>query len=154
MEIEIIENKKQNLYVYKNDDLSFYSTIHVNWTNRNIKIYNQDDNLLLNVKVQTLLFKTTYKILFQSELMNKAVSNITDYHIFFDQNKNLKLSLNNFSFNPNFSYFLGETKIAYVKQKIWSSLQKITLYIDDENLEFLDQIIIHLLVKKTGFNLN
>lgn len=81
MEIEILQDKKQSLYVYKNDELLFYSKIKFNFTNRIVAIYNQNDILVLEVKYKMTLINNFYKILFQNELVTENISEITNTRI-------------------------------------------------------------------------
>lgn len=155
MEIEIVENRKQSLFVYKNDKLLFYSTIKFNWLRKNlVKIFDSSDDLILELQSYKPPFSSEkYIILFQNREKTKDISEITSISMFFNLNKNLRKTTDNyFSFNTSFSYFLDRIKIAHLKQKFWSSTQKISLQVDDENIEFLDQIIIHILSIHTGYN--
>ncbi|MFH6996422.1 hypothetical protein ACHRVZ_00740 [Flavobacterium sp. FlaQc-57] len=157
MEIEIVENRKQSLFAYKNGELLFYSTIKFNWLKKNlVKIFDSNDDLILELQSYESPFSSAkYKILFQNKEKTKYISEITQTNIFFNQNKSLRKTRgNHFSFNTNFSYFADRTKVADIKQKFWSSLQKMFLQVHDEKIEFLDQIIIHILAIRTGFNSN
>ncbi len=151
MEIEIVENKKQSLYVYKADELLYYSTIKFNWLNKNlIKIFNSNNDLVLEIQRHTGPFRsTTYKILFQ----NIKIKDVTDDSLSFDEDKILKNIKNDFlSFNQNSIYLCNEIKVAEIKQKLWNSPQKIILNVDEKFLDFLNFIIIHVLLTKTGHN--
>ncbi|MBS7230627.1 hypothetical protein KHA90_06295 [Flavobacterium psychroterrae] len=152
MEIEIVENKKQSLYAYKNNELLFYSTGKFNWYKTIIKVYNYNDDLVLNLESKVIFINNSYKILFQNENLLNNILGITDSHLFFDKNKSLKKNYNDrlFSINWNYHYTSEETKIAEVTQNLWKSPRKISLNINDENLDFLDSIIIHILAVQTG----
>ncbi len=151
MEIEIIENKKQSLYVYKADELLFYSTIKFNWHRKNlVKIFNSNEDLIFELQSYAAPFRSTkYKILYQ----NLNIENITDDFLRFDEDKILKNKRSDFlSFNQNSFYLHNGIKIAETKQKLWDSPQRIMLNLDENFLELLTLIIIHILSIKTGFN--
>ena len=157
MEIEIVENTKQSLFAYKNDDLLFYSTIKFNWLKKNlIKIFDCNDVLILELQSYNPPFSSAkYKILFQNIERTKNISEITEINMFFNLDKSLRKTKGNyFSFNTNFSYYSETVKIADVKQKFWSSLQKMHLEVNDENFDFLNYIIIHIISTRTGYNSN
>ncbi|CAA9201987.1 hypothetical protein [Flavobacterium collinsii] len=153
MTIEFTEDKKQSFFAYKNDELLFYSTIKFNWLRKNlVKIFNSNNDLILELQSYEPVFSSPkYKILFQNKQKTKDISEITELNLFFDINKKIrKTNENLFSFKTSFSYYSTTTKIADLKVKYWSS--KMSLQINDENIEFLDPIIIHLLSTYTGHN--
>ncbi|KRD10516.1 hypothetical protein ASE21_12530 [Flavobacterium sp. Root901] len=153
MKIEIIEDKKQSLFVYNNDELLFYSVIKFNWLRRNsIKIFDGNDNLIIELKTYESPFRSSkYKIQFQDE----NIQIITEDYISVDENIILKNNRSTFlSFNQNCFYTYGENKVAETKQKLWNSPQKIILNIDEKYLSFLKFIVIHILSTKTGSNSN
>ncbi|MRX69939.1 hypothetical protein SAMN06265349_101133 [Flavobacterium resistens] len=153
MEIEIIRDKNQSLYVYKNDELLFYSKVKFNWTNRIISIFNCNDILLLEVKSKMTFIKSDYEILFQNELIADNISEITNGRIIFGSGKRLYIKQDYFiSLDGNFSYYFKEIKISQLKQKTWISKPKLTLNINDENIEFLDTVIYHILAIRAGNN--
>ena len=157
MKIEIVENRKQSLFAYKNDELLFYSTIKFNWLKKNlVKIFDSNDDLILELQSYEPPFSSAkYKILFQNIEKTKDISEITEIDMFFNLNKSLRKTKGNyFSFNINFSYFSETIKIADIKQKFWSSTQKMYLEINDENIDFLNYIMIHILSTRTGYNSN
>lgn len=150
MEIEILRDKKQNLYVYKNKELLFYSKLKSNWTNSIVEIYNEDDTLLLEVQYKMTLINSYYKILFQNELVKENIVEITDTRIIFD-NKRLYTKQDYFiAISGNFSYYFKEIRICRLKQNNWISKPKILLNINDENLEFLNLVIFHILATGAG----
>lgn len=151
MEIEIVENKKQSLYVYNSDELLFYSTIKFNFLKKNlIKIFDFNNQLILELESHVTPFRSTkYKILFQ----NIKIENITDDFLGFDEDKILKNIKSDFlKFNQNSVYLYNGIKVAEIKQKLWESQQRIMLNIDEEFLSFSNFIIIHVLSTKTGYN--
>ncbi len=155
MEIEIVENKKQSLYVYENDKLLFYSTIDFKWTGNNIiKIFDSKDDLNLEIEdYKGFFWSQKFKILFQKTREERKINGFTYDYISFDENENLKRQKEDFfALNQNCFYSLKGTKIAQTKQKMWKSWQKITLEINDKYLDFKDLIIIHILVIRTGSN--
>ena len=153
MEIEIVQDKKQNLYVYKNEELLFYSKVKFNWSNRVIAIYNNKDILLLEVKYKMTFLKTYYKILYQNELITENISEITNTRIIFDCDKRLYIKQDYFiSLDGNFSYYYKEIRVFQLKQKNWVSKPKMLLIVNDENLEFLNPVILHILAIRAGNN--
>ncbi|AWK06062.1 hypothetical protein HYN56_18250 [Flavobacterium crocinum] len=153
MEIEILQDKKRSLYVYKNNELLFYSKVKSNWANRITEIYNHDDVLLLEVKHKMTLIKSYYKILFQNELVKEDIVEITDTRIIFDSNKRLYTKQDYFiAINGNYSYYFKENRVSQLKQKNWVSNPKIFLSINDENLEFLNPVIFHILAIEAGYS--
>ncbi|MFD2942977.1 hypothetical protein [Flavobacterium notoginsengisoli] len=153
MEIEILQDKKRSLYVYKNNKLLFYSKVKSNWTNRITEIYNHDDVLLLEVKYKMTLIKSYYKILFQNELVKEDIVEITDTRIIFDSNKRLYTKQDYFiAIYGNYSYYFEEKRVSQLKQKNWLSNPKIFLSINDENLEFLNLVIFHILAIEAGYS--
>jgi hypothetical protein len=155
MEIEIVEDKKQSLYVYENDKLLFYSTIDFKWTGNNIiKIFDSKDDLNLEIEdYNGFLWSQKFKISFQKTREERNINDFTYDYISFDENENLKRQKEDFfALNQNCFYSLKGTKIAQTKQKMWNSPQKIILEINDKYLDLKDLIIIHILVIRTGFN--
>jgi hypothetical protein len=153
MEIEILQDKKQSLYVYKNDELLFYSKVKFNWSNRIIAIYDNNDILLLEVKYKMTFIKTYYKILFQNELIPENISEITNTRIIFDFGKRLYIKQDYFfNITGNFSYYFKEIRVSQLKQKNWISKPKMLLNINNENLEFLNPVIFHILLIRAGYN--
>ena len=149
MQIEIIEKEKQSLFAYKEGVLLFYSTIKFNWISRVIKIYNPHDILVLELKYDGFL----YEILHQNKFMTKLISKVTNEDVIFNTDKRLYIKSAYFiSINNNFNYFFKGNKIAQVKQEMINFSTKFLLNINDENLEFLDQIVLHILSIKTGFS--
>ncbi|MFG4002389.1 hypothetical protein [Flavobacterium aquidurense] len=156
MDIEFVENKKQSLYAYKDDELLFYSTIKFNWLRKNsVKIFDFNDDLILELlSYESPFGSAKYEILFQNKEKTKDIIEITGVYIS-DHNKILRrTTANYFSLNNSFSYFLEGNTIADVKEKFWSSSQKMSLKIDVEKGEFLNNIIIHILSTRTGYNSN
>ncbi len=153
MEIEIVQDKKQNLHVYRNDELLFYSKVKSNWSNRIIAIYDNNDILLLEVKYKMTFIKTSYKILFQNELITENISEITNTRIIFDCDKRLYLKQDYFiAISGNFSYYFKGIRVSRLKQKNWVSKPKMLLTINDENLQFLNPVIFHILAIRAGYN--
>ncbi|MFB3386931.1 hypothetical protein [Flavobacterium sp. LAR06] len=153
MEIEILRDKKESLYVYKNEELLFYSKVKFNWNNRIIMIYNHNDILLLEVKYKMTFVKTYYKILYQNELVTENISEITNTRIIYNFGKRLYIKQDYFiALDGNFSYYFKEVRVSQLKQKNWVSKPKISLNIDDENLEFLNPVILHFLAIRAGYN--
>lgn len=152
MEIEIVENKKQSLYVYRNDELLYYSTVEFNWYKTIIKIFDHNNDLVLDLENRVIFINNYYKILFQKENLLNDISDITDDHILFNKNKKLKKKYNNrfISMNWNYHYTFEETRIAEVTQNLWKSPRRILLNMNDENLDFLHSIIFHILAVQTG----
>lgn len=137
----------------KMDELLFYSNVKFNWNNRIISIYDQNDTLLLEVKYKISFLNNSYKILFHSELLIENISEITETRIIFGCDKRLYTKEDYFiSLQGNFSYYLKEVKIAQLKQKVWVSKPKMSLNINDENLEFLNPVIFHILAIRAGNN--
>lgn len=151
MEIEIIEKQNQSLVAYKDGELLFYSTIKSNWFSRVIKIYNPYDILVLELKYDGFF----YEILHQNKFMTRLICKINNEALIFNNDKRLYIKSAYFiSINNNFNYFFKGNKIAQVKQKIINFSTKFSLNINDENLEFADQIIFHVLSIKTGFSID
>ncbi|MDW8848754.1 hypothetical protein SD960_01520 [Flavobacterium sp. MMLR14_040] len=147
MIIEIV-GKNQSLVAYNEGELLFYSTIESNWFSRIIKIYNPYDVVALELKVDAF----SYEILHQNKFMTKLISRINNEYMIFDNDKRLDIKSTYFiALNNNCNYFFEGIKTAHLKQKIMSFSTKFLLTINDENLEFLDQIIFHVLSIKTGF---
>ena len=72
--------------------------------------------------------------------------------IFFDENKRLQKRFNNriISFNWDYSYFYNNVKIAQVKHNTKKYPCIMVLNIDDKKLDFLCQILIHILLMRTA----
>ncbi|WP_431241583.1 hypothetical protein ACQ9BO_16265 [Flavobacterium sp. P21] len=157
MEIEIIENNKQSLFVYKNGELLFYSTIKFNFLRKNIiKIFDSNDELVLELKsYQTPFSSAKFEILFQNKDKTNDINEITEVYLTFDHNQTIRrIGENHFSFNLKSSYFINKIKIADIKLKFWTSTQKMSLNLNLEYEEFLDSIIFHILSTRTGYNSN
>ncbi|MHC0441852.1 hypothetical protein [Flavobacterium sp. 3-210] len=151
MEIEIIEKQEQCLFVYEEDELLFYSTVKFNWFSRIIKIYNPFDVLVLELKFDNF----SYQVLHQNKFMTKDVYKIDEKALFFNKDKRLYIKSKWFiTFNHNFNYFFKGNKIADVKQNIWSLITKYQLNINNESLEFRNQLIFHVLAIKTGYSVD
>nr|WP_294781324.1 hypothetical protein [uncultured Flavobacterium sp.] len=88
MEIEIVENKKQSLYVYENDELLFYSIIDFKWTKKNIvKVFDSKSDLMFEVESQKLPFRfQKIKILFQKTKKEKNINALNYNYILFNEN--------------------------------------------------------------------
>lgn len=153
MEIEILQDKRQSLYVYKSDELLFYSKVKFSWVNRITAIYDHNDILLLEMNYKMTFLNTYYKILFQNELVKEHVLEITNTRIVFDYDKRLYIKQDYFfNITGNFSYYFKEVRAAQLKQKNWVSKPKMLLIVNDENLEFLNPIIFHILAIRAGYN--
>lgn len=154
MEIEVIYDKG-GLCAYKNDELLFYSTssaTNMNLFQRTIKVFNHDDNLVLELKMIDLIFKNNYKILFQNNDLIDHITKIDYGDIYFDENKSLKKRYNNriISLNWNYYYMYEHIKIAQVKHNLKYYPCKMVVNIEDQNLGFLNQILIHVLSMRTA----
>lgn len=148
MQIKVIEKQNQSLVAYKDGELLFYSTIKFNWFNRVIKIYNPHDILVLELKYDGF----SYEILHQNKFMTKLISEINNKTVVFNSDKRLYVkSRYFFSINQDFNYFFKKNKIAQVEQKSTNFINTFLLGINDEYLEFEDQLIFHVLAIKTGF---
>lgn len=116
-----------------------------------IEIYNHNDILLLEVKYKMTLINSCYKILFKNELVKEDIVEITDTRIIFDNNKRLYTKEDYFiAIDGNFSYYFKGIRVSQLKQKNWVSKPKIFLSINDENLEFLNPVIFHILATRAG----
>ena len=73
MEIKITEVNK-GLKAFNDSSLLFYSTAKLSLFKRVIKVFNYDDTLVFELKITDLIFKTSYKILYQN---NNLIDNIT-----------------------------------------------------------------------------
>ncbi|WP_281632606.1 hypothetical protein [Flavobacterium luteolum] len=146
MEIEI-NSSNGDLKAFKGNSLLFYSTVKINIFNRIIKVFNYADILVLELKITDLIFKSSYKILFQNNDLISHVARISYDDIFFDENESLKKRFDNriISFNWNYSYFHKNIKIAQVKHNTKKYPCIMELNIEEKNLNFLDQILIHIL---------
>ena len=97
--------------------------------------------------------KTYYKILYQNELVTENISEITNTRIIYNFGKRLYIKQDYFiALDGNFSYYFKEIRVSQLKQKNWVSKPKISLNIDDENLEFLNPVILHILAIRAGYN--
>lgn len=153
MEIEILEKNKKSQFAYKDGNLLFYSTLKSNWTSRIIKIFNQNNDLVLELKCRSFFMKSIYKILFQNELLTTSITEINGRSIIFDQDKHLTVKPKSYiSFSYN--YYSGNAEIAELKKNILSSANKMIIDVKDDKLEFLDQIIIHVLSIETGVSVD
>lgn len=151
MEIEIIEKQNQSLVAYKDGELLFYSTLKSNWFSRVIKIYNPHDVLVLELKYDGFF----YEILHQNKFMTKLISKISNDAVIFNNDQRVFIKTKYYiSINHNFNYFFKDNKITEVKQNIWSFPTKYILNLNDQNIEFLDQIIFHVLSIKTGVSVD
>lgn len=146
MEIEII-HKNRGLRAFKDNTLLFYSTAKINIFKRFIKVFNYDDILVLELKITDLIFKTSYKILFQNNDLISHVTRISYDDIFFDKNDSLNKRFNNrtISFNWDYCYFYKNVKITQIKHNTKKYPCIMVLDIEEKNLNFLDQILIHIL---------
>lgn len=153
MILEIIQKRRQSLFVYQDGKLLFYSVVRFNWINRIINIYNENDDLLLELKYRSFFMKSNYKILFQNQSLNPFINEINSRSITFNTDKHLTVDSKYFiSFNYN--YYFRDTKIAELKKKIFSTSSKMTLELNDENLEFSYLIIMHVLSIETGVSVD
>lgn len=155
MEVEIVENRKQSLFAYKNGELLFYSTIKFNWLKKNlVKIFDSKDNLILELQSYDAPFRPlNLKVLSQNIDKTKNIIQISEYEIVFNENKKLMSQKQDLlSFNQNCFYWYNGIKIAEIKQTMWNSPQKIILHIDEKELKLLDFLIIHILAVRTGYN--
>nr|WP_315239177.1 hypothetical protein [uncultured Flavobacterium sp.] len=153
MILEIIQKRRQSLFVYQDRKLLFYSVVRFNWINRIINIYNENDDLLLELKYRSFFMKSNYKILFQNQSLNPFINEINSRSITFNTDKHLTVDSKYFiSFNYN--YYFRDTKIAELKKKIFSTSCKMTLELNDENLEFSYLIIMHVLSIETGVSVD
>lgn len=153
MKIEIVQKNKQSLFAYKDGNLLFYSILKYNWTSRIVQIYNHNDNLVLELKFRSFFIKSTYKILFQDQLLTSFITDINGRSVIFDHDKCLTLKPK-YYISFNYNYYYREAEIAQLKKKILSFSSKMVLDIKDKNLEFLDQIIIHVLSIETGASID
>ncbi|WP_163410942.1 LURP-one-related/scramblase family protein [Flavobacterium ajazii] len=153
MILEIIQKGTQSLFVYQDGQLLFYSVLKFNWINRIINIYNQNDDLFLELKCRSFFMKSNYQILFQNQSLTPFINEINSRTITFNNDKHLTVNQKHFiSFNYN--YYFRDTKIAELKKKIFSTSFKMILDINDENLEFSNQIIMHILSIETGVSVD
>ncbi|MDL2144517.1 hypothetical protein QQY79_18470 [Flavobacterium tructae] len=153
MEVEIRYNK-EGLSAHKNNELLFYSTTKINFlnTNRTIKIYNHDNNLVLELFITESIINTNYKILYYNNSLLANIEEIGLDDIHFDGGKNLKKRYNNriISYYLDYYYIHEQTKIAQVKHKVKNHRCKMLITIEDQNLTFLNQILIHILSTRTA----
>lgn len=152
MKVEIIQKNKQSLFAYNDGNLLFYSIIKPNWTDRIVSIYNSNNDLLLELNCRSFFIKSFYKILFQNQSLISFVK-INGRSIIFDHNKYLTIKPK-YYISFNYNYYFGEFKIAEIKKKILSFSSKMILDIKDDKLEFLDQIVIHVLSIETGVSVD
>ena len=148
MIIEIVKKNKQGLFAYKDGNLLFYSILKSNLTSRIVNIYNQNNDLLLELKCRSFFIKSFYKISFQNQLLTSFINEINGRSIIFDHDKCLTLRPK-YYISFNYNYYFREAEIAQLKKKILSFSSKMILDINDDKLEFLDQIIIHILSIET-----
>jgi len=156
MDIEIIEKNNKRVFVYKEGELLFYSIIKFNWINRILNIYNSNNELIIKLQIGGFFMESTFAILFQNDNLSHNITAISESQIYFYENRSLKKRYNNriISFSWNYYYVFKEVKIAQVKHKIWSNSSRTFLSINEGNLIFLDQIIIHILAIKAGYDSN
>lgn len=154
MEINIVEKKDQNLYVYHNEELLFYSKLKWNWFKRNvITVFNKNDELVIEFQSYVSFYSTKFKILKQNKEKISDINNIEENVVNIGENVSIKRVIeNHFAFNWNFIYRHNGNKIAEVKQKLYGFPQRIFLNIVEENNEFKNAIIIHILAIRTGFS--
>ena len=152
MEIEIIEKQNQSLFAYKENALLFYSKVNSNIINKIIKVFNKDDNLVLELKITDLVFKNNYKIIFQNNELIDHITRINYRDIYFDDSKSFTKRYNNriISFSWNYYYSYKQIKIAQVKHNTKYYPCKMLVNINDENLGFLNQILVHILSVRTA----
>ena len=97
MEIEIIEKKNQNLYVYQNGNLIFHSKLKWNYFKRNvITIFDENDEIVIEFQSFTLFFIPKFKILKQVNNFTNEISKIDDSFISYGENKNLEKEIDNY----------------------------------------------------------
>ncbi|WP_433830689.1 hypothetical protein [Flavobacterium anhuiense] len=151
MEIDILYTK-EGLRVCKDDNLLFYSKGNSNFINRIVKVFNPNNNLLLELKIIDLIFKNKYKILFQNQdLLGFNITHVNYYDMSLDGGTSFKKRYNNriISFNWNYYYLYGETKIAQVKHNVKDHPNMMVVNVNDDNLSFLNWILIHVLLTRT-----
>lgn len=153
MEINIVEKNNLDLYAYNDENLLFYSRFKHFYLKKNVvRIYNQNDELILELKNYQILFLIKYKIVFQERKITKNITEIKDEEIRFDYDKIIEKRTNLFTLNQNASYFSSDIEIAKLKQKMWNFPQKMQITFDDNKLEFLNIFIIHILATRTGLS--
>src|SRR5271167_2899867 len=104
MDIEIIEKNNKRVFVYKEGELLFYSIIKFNWINRILKIYNSNNDLIIELQIGGFFMESTFAILFQNDNLLHNITAISESQIYFDENRSLKKRYNNriISFNWNY----------------------------------------------------
>ena len=91
IQIEIIEKKDQNLYVYQNENLLFYSKLKWNWLKRNVvTIFDENNDLVIEFQSYTSFFITKFKILKQDNDKTYKISKINVAYINYGKNINLE----------------------------------------------------------------
>ncbi|GEM_PF-4394155 len=146
MEIKIIQVNK-SLRAFKDNSLLFYSTAKINIFNRIIKVFNCDDILVLELKITDLIFKTSYKILFQNNNLINHIEEISYKEILFDNGESFVKRFNHriISYYHNYYYIYKNTKIVQVNHNTKNYRCKMIVDIDDQNSCFLNQILVHIL---------
>ncbi|MEO7976415.1 hypothetical protein [Flavobacterium sp.] len=156
MKVEIVEGKNHSLYAYKDNELLFYSTMDFNfWKKTKIKIFNKNDILILELQRKEFfinLIKNDFKILFQNSGFIKNIMEINSDLIHYEENKKIvKNNIYFLSFGSQYSYNLNGIKIGKVNQKkFWASRRFFLVEINDNDLEYLEYIIIHFLANNTN----
>ncbi|WP_337965682.1 hypothetical protein [uncultured Flavobacterium sp.] len=152
MEIDIRYAKKGGLEAYNNEELLFYSTVNHNLFSRNIKVFSNDDILVLELKISDLIFTNHYKILFQNNDFIDPIEWIDVGHIYFSKNKTLIKRYNHriISFYWNYYYIYEDVKVAQIKHNVKYHPSKMIVIIEDQNASFLNKILIHVLAMRTA----
>ena len=97
--------------------------------------------------------KSFYKISFQNPLLTSFINEINGRSMLFDDDKYLIIRPK-YYISVNYNYYFREVEIAKLQKKILSFSSKMILEINDDELEFLDQIIIHILSIETGVSVD
>lgn len=151
MEIDILYTK-EGLGARKDDNLLFYSKRNFNFINRIVKVFNYNNDLLLELKIIDLIFKNKYKILFQNQdLLGCNIIKMNYHEMYLDGGESIKKRYNNriISFNWNYYYLYKQTKIAQVKHNVKYHPNMMVVNINDENLSFVNLLLIHILLTRT-----
>ncbi|MNX13969.1 hypothetical protein D3C86_437810 [compost metagenome] len=152
MEIDIVYTK-EGLSAYKDDNLLFYSKGSFNFINRIVKLFNDNDKLLLEVKIIDLIFIDKYKIFFQDQdLLGYNITQMDYYEMCLDRGTSIKKRYNNriISFNWNYYYLYEQNKIAQVKHNVKYYPILMVVNVNDENLSFVNLLLIHILLTRTN----